>query len=456
MNLFRVIENNKLLTFMGGTVLIQAFIFSLTAYLHSYSPYSSQNFGSERVRAAEISSTAIVQQEEVKQQTGSQEISSAPSQAAAARTQIYKIAAGDTLTKVWTKNGASSSGGIKAAAAFKKAGVPLNTLRLGQEVQLTLSEKNDIVEFSMKLPQGKSLKLTGNSAAGYQADLNEPKILERERTVSYPIINSFSASAREVNVPLAIIDDLVDLFSGRLDFRKDLQPGDAFTVIYTERVTEDGEALDPGPIKAISIDTGGKMLVAIGHPGQDGKQRFFNEVGEQLGNYFLRYPLRFTRISSIFSESRFHPILKIRRPHNGVDFAAPQGTAVRSVGDGVVEAAGYGNGTGNVVKIRHDDRFTTAYMHLYKIASGIRPGTRITRGDLIGQVGMTGLATAPHLHFSLYDRNVFIDPLTSNLPVTSPSENAIPKTYLTSTLQVLKRQHDLVRFAALMGLTKNV
>lgn len=360
----------------------------------------------------------------------------------------YKVEAGDTLSRIWSKITDNASGGIKAADAFKKAGVPINSLRLGEEILLKVSTDKEIVEFSMKLPEGKSVTLSGDSVSGYEANVNVPEIVERERTVSYPIFSSFSASATEVNVPLDIVDDLVDLFSGRIDFRRDIQPGDTFTVIYNERSTADGTRLAPGHIKAISIETGGKLVVAIGHTGSDGKVRYFNESGEQIGNNYLRYPLRFSRISSIFTKSRFHPILKVSRPHNGVDFAAPTGTPVRSIGDGVVEQIGYGKGSGNMIKIKHTERYSTAYMHLSKFAPFLKKGTRVSKGQVIGNVGSTGMSTAPHLHFSMYKDNVFIDPMTANLPVVASKENAIPKAILASTLTTLRQQHELVRLAS--------
>lgn len=371
------------------------------------------------------------------------------------RTISYEVTSGDTLSKIWLKNGCSTAGSLSAADAFKKAGVPLSALRLGEKVKLTLSPEGDIKEFRKKLSDGKTLILKGSSKTGYTYEMEESKIAERERTVSYPIFNSFSASAHQVSVPMEVIDDLVDLFSSRIDFRRDLQPGDSFTVIYTERSSEDGEVLMPGPIKAVSIETGGKLLAAVRHVGADGKERFFNESGELIGDYFLRYPLKFTRISSIFSTSRFHPILKINRPHNGVDFAAPTGTPVRTIGDGVVEFAGWANGSGNVIKIRHCDRYSTSYSHLSRISPEIRRGAQVTRGAVIGNVGMTGLATAPHLHFSLYDKAKFIDPMTSKLPVSPPSGGQIPGVTLVSAMKALEQQHNLLRLASLIGIGKS-
>jgi murein DD-endopeptidase MepM/ murein hydrolase activator NlpD len=241
---------------------------------------------------------------------------------------------------------------------------------------------------------------------------------------------------------------MVDLFSDRIAFERDIQFGDTFTVVYTARRTMDGEELSPGPVKAASIFNRGKMIAVIRHTGADGKTAYFNEEGKPIGNNFLRFPLQFTRISSVFSKSRFHPILRVRRPHNGVDFAAPLGTPVRSVADGTVVIASVRGGAGRMVEIRHNDRYSTAYLHLSRIAGGVSPGMRVRRGQVIGAVGMTGYATAPHLHFSFYDRGVYVDPLKIHLPTMQASTTPIPVAVLTATLQMLRDQRATIMLAS--------
>lgn len=449
MHLSEQIKNNTILTLISGSfvlqlvVLLVALVYRFNTNVNPLEQLAQASSGLKHDANHIITEGKLVPNTE----------GTAPIEAKDKVTK-YKISSGDTLSKIWSKFSSVSGGGVKAADAFKAAKIPASSLRVGDEVNLTIS-KNDITEFSMKLPEGKAIRLVGNSLEGYKAELTTSEIISKERTVSYNIYNSFSESAREVNVPVDIIDDLVDLYSGRIDFSRDIQPGDSFTVIYEERTTADGERLAPGKIKAISIETNSKLMVAIQHLGKDGVWRYFNESGELLGNSFLRYPVKFSRISSIFTKARFHPVLKINRPHNGVDFAAPTGTPVRTIGDGVVEYAGYAAGTGNMIKIKHNDKYSTAYLHLSKISAGIKKGAHIARGEVIGAVGSTGLSTAPHLHFAMYEKEKFINPMTANLPVTAAKENSIPKTLLASTLNVLKQQHELVRIASLMGLTKS-
>jgi murein DD-endopeptidase MepM/ murein hydrolase activator NlpD len=351
---------------------------------------------------------------------------------------VHIVKKGETLSTIWRAHGAPSTGGAKAAQAWEALGISLKSLRPGVELKLTV-RGGDIVEVSRKLPNGDQIVISGNSREGYIPSVKKISVVETERTVSGTILTSFASSAAANGVPYEIVDELVDLFSTRLEFRKDLHPGDSFTVTYKERRCGDSAALlDAGDISAASINSGGSMIAAIRHIGPSGQSRYYNEEGNPIGNYFLRYPVKFTRISSVFSTARFHPILQRARAHNGVDFAAPIGTPVRSVADGVVSFAGYKGGAGNVVQISHGSRFTTAYLHLSKISKGLRAGYKVARGEVIGAVGMTGLATGPHLHFSLFDNGKYINPLTASLPNLLDKEERIPTPYLLAALTALK------------------
>ena len=359
----------------------------------------------------------------------------------------YTVKSGDTLSSIWTKNGGSYAGAISAAKAFKEAGVSLNTLRPGETVEVKESN-GKIQRFAKKLPGAKTLILTAKPDGAYEVNLDEPKITITKKKVSGVILNSFAESAHRVSVPAELIDDFADLFGGRVEFSRNVQPGDVFTVVYSERVTESGERLSSGPIHAASLENRGTMLAAVKHVDSKGDTRFYDENGEPLGNFFLRYPLRFTRISSQFSHSRFHPVLKVRRPHNGVDFAAPIGTPVRSVADGVIKSAGWNGGSGRMVKIKHSNRWSTAYLHLNSISKGMRPGARVKRGQVIGTVGKTGLATGPHLHFSMYDNGRYVDPMKTKLPKMPLDKEVIPAKFLRATLTMLEKEHETLQLAS--------
>lgn len=278
------------------------------------------------------------------------------------------------------------------------------------------------------------------TAKGFQPSLVvEPKA-GLERVVIGEVKSSFAAAANASGLPYEMIDDLVDVFSDRIEFNKDFQVGDRFTIIFRE-----GQDRGRAPqLLAAAITVGGETLIAARYIGTDGRARYFNEKGQLIGGSFLRYPVAFTRISSYVSDSRFHPVLHRRRKHNGVDFAAPTGTPVRTVADGRIIFAGYKGPNGKMVQIRHSDRYTTAYLHLSKISKGITRGTAVTKGQLIGAVGSTGLSTGPHLHYSLFDRGKYVDPLKTRLPTAEEVRggNAIRKKYLTRVLFTLSHYQN--------------
>jgi murein DD-endopeptidase MepM/ murein hydrolase activator NlpD len=262
--------------------------------------------------------------------------------------------------------------------------------------------------------------------------------IESEKIISAEVTSSFSAAMTRIGVGYDLVDNIVDLFSDRIDFNKDFREGDRFSIIFREQVLPDGKNLNDPIILAASIEANGTTYSAIRFVGHDGKAHYYNEKGELLGNSFLRYPLQFSRISSYFTESRFHPVLKTHRPHYGIDFAAPVGTPVRTVASGKIVFAGYKGPAGNMVMIRHGDRYSTVYMHLSKISPQLKKGYNISKGELIGAVGATGLATGPHLHFGLFDRGKYINPLLAKLPTESDGLGLkIIKPYLSKMLNTL-------------------
>ena len=310
---------------------------------------------------------------------------------------VHTVSAGDTLTKIWNEYEASSNsnGGVLAAEAFKSVEKSASSLRKGEKIELQRSANGKITALKKSFTDGSSIVLDGDSEEGFEASLIKPRIIERERKVTGTIFSSLALTAQELNVSYDVIDQLVDIFGGKVIFSRDIHPEDSFTVHYDERSTDEGKSVSSGAIKAASLMVRGKFMAAVRWTDDDGNTHYVDETGVKLGNYFLRYPLKFTRISSVFSKSRFHPILKKSRPHNGVDFAAPTGTPVRSVGDGTVTDAGYRGGAGNMVKIKHNDKYSTAYLDLSKFAKCIKKGVKVSRGQMIGAVGKTGWALEP-------------------------------------------------------------
>jgi len=210
---------------------------------------------------------------------------------------------------------------------------------------------------------------------------------------------------------------LSDIYAWTVDFFG-LQKGDNFKVIYEELFIE-GKSLGTGKIFGAQFNRTGSTITAIPFI-QDGKETYFDTEGNSLRKAFLKAPLQFSRISSRFSSSRLHPILRIRRPHFGVDYAAPIGTPVHAIGDGKVISATTENGAGKMVKIQHNSVYATAYLHLSRFGSGISRGVFVKQGDIIGYVGSSGLSTGPHLDFRFYQNGSPIDPLKVDAPPVEP------------------------------------
>jgi len=211
--------------------------------------------------------------------------------------------------------------------------------------------------------------------------------------------------------------ELSEIFAWTIDFFW-LQKEDSFSMVYDEYFIE-GIPYGIGSIYGAFFRHAGRDFLAIPFE-QNGKNDFYDEKGNSLRKAFLKAPLRYSRISSRYSNSRLHPILKVHRPHHGVDYSAPVGTPVMSVGDGVVTKAGYDGAAGNMVRIRHNSTYSTAYLHLNKFGKGIRHGVHVRQGDLIGYVGSTGLSTGPHLDFRFYKNGHPVNPLKVEAPPVEP------------------------------------
>jgi murein DD-endopeptidase MepM/ murein hydrolase activator NlpD len=211
---------------------------------------------------------------------------------------------------------------------------------------------------------------------------------------------------------------LAELFKYDIDFVQDLREGDSFTVIYDD-VYRDGAYLHEGDIVAAEFVNQGERYTAYRFKKDDGSYGWFSEDGRPIQKSFLRIPVDFTRISSQFSAARMHPVLGLMRAHKGVDYAAPTGTPIHAAGDGVIKFKGWMNGYGNFVIVQHSGSISTAYGHMSKFANE-RVGQHVGQGEVIGYVGMTGLATGPHLHYEFRVNDVQRDPQTVTLPKPEP------------------------------------
>lgn len=230
---------------------------------------------------------------------------------------------------------------------------------------------------------------------------------------------------------------LSDVYSWTIDFFG-IQKGDSFKVYYQD-LYADSVRIGSGTILGANFITGGKNHYAFYYRYRDDRGEYFDEQGNSLRRAFLKAPLSYSRISSHFSNARVHPITKVVRAHHGVDYAAPAGTPVYSIGDGVVTVKGWdAKGGGNYLKIKHNATYTTEYMHLKGFASGIAQGVHVSQGQLIGYVGSTGMSTGPHLDFRVFKNGTAINPLSMDLPAVDPIKPEDMPAYIQSAAPVMR------------------
>lgn len=243
------------------------------------------------------------------------------------------------------------------------------------------------------------------------------EIVNVKKTCSGVISSSLWSTMIDNNIDPMMAIRLSEIYAWTVDFFG-LEEGDQFKVFYDEQFV-DSIPIGIGRIYAVSFTHKGEELLAYEFE-QDGQMSYFDETGKSLRRQFLKAPLRFSRISSGYTNSRFHPILKIYRPHRGVDYAAPAGTPIYTIGDGTVIAKGYTKSAGYYIKIRHNSVYTSGYNHLSRYPKGIKKGQRVSQGEVVGYVGSTGYSTGPHLDFRVWKNGYLINPLTIEAPPVDP------------------------------------
>ena len=245
------------------------------------------------------------------------------------------------------------------------------------------------------------------------------EVIVRPQVAEGVITSSLWNAIRNSDADLALSDMMAEIYAWQIDFFG-IGKGDSFRVLYNQAYIDDSVRLEIQNIRGAVFNHLGKAYYAIPFA-QDSIIEFFDENGQSLRKAFLKAPLKFTRISSTFSNARRHPILKIVRPHHGVDYAAPVGTPVRSIGDGtVIKKAFQAGGAGYYLRVRHNSSYESTYMHLSKFAAGIREGSRVSQGQVIGYVGSTGGSTGPHLDFRVSFQGKPINPLKMESPPSLP------------------------------------
>ena len=328
-----------------------------------------------------------------------------------------RIRRGDTVGSVLARLGVDDPDALAFLHGDPSARA-LYSLRPGKA--LTVETDADGALLALRFIAGDGLQLAVvREGERFTATSAPPLVEVRRKLAAGEIRSSLFAAADGAAMPDAVTLQLAEVFGGDIDFYKDLQRGDRFAVVYEMRYI-DGEAVGAGRIVAAVFENRGKTFQAFGWRDGDGNDGYYAADGSALHKAFLRSPMAFSRVTSGFSNARFHPILQTWRAHRGVDYAAPIGTPVRATANGRVQFVGTQNGYGNVIVLQHAGAFSTLYAHLSRFASGVRAGSRLAQGEVIGYVGQSGWATGPHLHYEFRVANVQRDPLTVALPGGEP------------------------------------
>ena len=292
----------------------------------------------------------------------------------------------------------------------------VRTLRVGQSYRAYYSAE-DTLEYLVYDRDRKSC-IVFDCSEPYKAWVYEKPIEYNEKYADVTINSSLWNDMIAADVSPLLILTLSDIYAWTVDFFG-LQKGDRFRVLYQEKVC-DGEVIAVDTVKYAVFTHNGDDFPAIMYDQGDGGNIWWNEKGESMRKAFLKAPLKYSRISSGFSYARKHPVTRKVQPHTGVDYAAPKGTPVMTIGDGVVTSVKYEGAGGNTVRIRHNSVYSTAYLHLSKYAKGLKVGQRVRQGDVIGYVGSTGRSTGPHLDFRVWKNGTPINPLKMDSPPAEP------------------------------------
>jgi murein DD-endopeptidase MepM/ murein hydrolase activator NlpD len=284
----------------------------------------------------------------------------------------------------------------------------LDRLRPGD--QLTFERRGEeLIGLERPLSLSQTLKVQRSEDNSFVARVEDVPLTRHVVTTGGVIESSLFVAGAAAGLRDATTMELAEIFRWDVDFVLDLRVGDSFTLVY-EQLERNGEKVGDGNILAAEFVNDGRRFRAVRYENAGGKADFYTPEGASLRKAFLKAPVQFSRISSVFNPNRRHPVLNLIRAHRGVDYAAPTGTPVRAAGAGRIIYRGVKGGFGNVVEIRHSGNVVTRYGHLSRFAASVPAGRHVDQGEVIGYVGMTGLATGPHLHFEYIERGVFVDP----------------------------------------------
>ncbi len=334
-----------------------------------------------------------------------------------------EVARGQTLSDIFESQGLGYSEAV-AVTRLSSDTARLKSLRTGDKLLLRKNPEDKLEELRFELDESNTLHVRRNADGDLEAITIAATIERRQAQAAGFIENSLFLDGQRAGLSNRLLMQLAEIFGYDIDFALDLRVGDRFAVIY-EELYKNGEKLRDGDIVAAEFVNRGRSFRAMRYIDADGNIAYYTPEGESLRKAFLRSPVDFARVSSGFNLRRRHPILNTIRAHKGVDYAASTGTPIKATGAGRVEIIGVKGGYGRVVILRHGSQYTTLYAHMSRFRPGLKIGSRVKQGQVIGYVGASGLATAPHLHYEFRINGVHKNPMTVALPKANPLPRSV-------------------------------
>jgi murein DD-endopeptidase MepM/ murein hydrolase activator NlpD len=357
--------------------------------------------------------------------------------------QVDQVRRDDTLGSLFKRMNIRDLDAIKFLMLSPDARAINTQLIPGHTLEIKTNLEGKLLHLEYELDD-ENILVAGLTPSGYQV-ATQKLVLQNHHVLKSAVIqDSLFGATDDAGIPDQIALQIAEILSGEIDFYDDLRPGDKFNVIY-EAFYNAGELMKTGDVLAVEFMNKGKKYQAVHFGEAEGKFAYYTPEGKSLHKSFLRSPLEFTRISSSFNMGRYHPILNRIRAHQGVDMAAPTGTRIKASGDGVVDFMGRKGGYGNVIVLKHDNGISTVYGHLSGFAAGLRKGQHVEQSDIIGYVGMTGLATGPHLHYEFLVGKEHRDPMAVALPTSIPIDAKYKKEFDALSLDYMAKIEMLNR-----------
>jgi murein DD-endopeptidase MepM/ murein hydrolase activator NlpD len=349
------------------------------------------------------------------------------------------VSKGDTLSTLFSKAGLSSNELHEAINSSKDA-KRFTNLDIGQVLEFDLTASGQLKQLHSKLSDLESISLSKN-AQGYAF---KREIIKPDLRTTYTrgtINSSLSQSAQRAGLSHSLTMDMANVFGYDIDFSEDIRQGDEFELVYEQKVIND-KVVGTGSILSARFTNRGKAFTAVRYTNKAGVSSYYTADGNSMRKAFIRSPVDFARISSGFSMGRMHPILNKIRAHKGIDYAAARGTPIKAAGDGKVMLAGRQGGYGNVVIIQHNNSYKTLYGHMQGFAKGVRTGTSVKQGQVIGYIGTTGLSTGPHLHYEFQVNGRHVNPLSIKTANADPIAKAEKQRFLQQSQPLVARMNQ--------------